>query len=227
MAARAKAARQTAGKAGKAAAQARQNPYVQRFIEDPELRENVRAAFESARKAYKRMQNGKGPARALVEDKKLQKELRQTADSLQAGERAAPRQAAAPSHRAQAVDARDPRRHRGADPFRGRAQGRPRPDLRRGGGVRVHLEHRPARRRAELAAAVFASADRGRREAPSVVQGGRLRGAHGPLRRDPPPRPALRVRARGRARRAAARRRARPRASRSTSGFRPRARSRA
>jgi hypothetical protein len=83
MAARAKAARKTAGKAGKAAAQARTNPYVQRFIEDPELRDNVRAAYDSARKAYKRMQNGKGPARALVEDKKLQKELRHTADSLQ------------------------------------------------------------------------------------------------------------------------------------------------
>jgi chromatin segregation and condensation protein Rec8/ScpA/Scc1 (kleisin family) len=83
MAARTKAARKTAGKAGRAANQARQSPYVQRFIEDPELRENVRSAFESARKAYKRMQNGKGPARALVEDKKLQKQIRQTADSLQ------------------------------------------------------------------------------------------------------------------------------------------------
>ena len=83
MAGRTKAARQTAGKAGRAANQARQNEYVQRFVEDPELRENVRSAFESARKAYKRMQNGKGPARALVEDKKLQKELRRTADSLQ------------------------------------------------------------------------------------------------------------------------------------------------
>ena len=82
MAAKAKAARKTAGKAGKAAAQARQNPYVQRFIEDEELRENVRSAFDSARKAYRRMQNGKGPARALVEDKKLQKNLRETADSL-------------------------------------------------------------------------------------------------------------------------------------------------
>jgi hypothetical protein len=83
MAARTKAARKTAGKAGRAANQARQSPYVQRFIEDPELRESVRSAFESARKAYKRMQNGKGPARALVEDKKLQKQIRQTADSLQ------------------------------------------------------------------------------------------------------------------------------------------------
>ena len=83
MAARTKAARKTAGKAGRAATQARQSPYVQRFIEDPELRDSVRSAFESARKAYKRMQNGKGPARALVEDKKLQKDIRATADSLQ------------------------------------------------------------------------------------------------------------------------------------------------
>jgi hypothetical protein len=89
MAARTKAARKTATKAGKAAAQARTNPYVQRFIEDEELRAIVLAAYESARKAVKRMQNGKGPARAIVEDRKLQKELRHTADSLkEAGERA-------------------------------------------------------------------------------------------------------------------------------------------
>ena len=88
MAARTKAAKKTATKAGKAAAQARTNPYVQRFIEDPELRENVRSAYESARKAVKRMQNGKGPARAIVEDRKLQKELRGAADSLkEAGDR--------------------------------------------------------------------------------------------------------------------------------------------
>lgn len=87
MAAKAKAARQTAGKAGRAAVQARNNPYVQRFIEDEELRANMMAAYESARKALRRMQNGKGPARALVEDKKLQKELQKTADSLkEAGE---------------------------------------------------------------------------------------------------------------------------------------------
>jgi hypothetical protein len=82
MAARTKAARKTATKAGKAASQARTNPYVQRFIEDPELRENVRSAYDSARKAYKRMQNGKGPARAIVEDRKLHKDLRRSADSL-------------------------------------------------------------------------------------------------------------------------------------------------
>jgi len=83
MAAKTKAAKTTARKAGKAAAGARTNPYVQRFIEDPELRDNVRAAVDHARHAYKRMSNGKGPAKALMEDRKLHKELRKTADSLQ------------------------------------------------------------------------------------------------------------------------------------------------
>jgi hypothetical protein len=87
MAAKTKAAKTTARKAGKAAAGARGNPYVQRFIEDPELRDNVRAAVEHARHAYKRMSNGKGPGKALMEDRKLHKELRRTADSLkEAGE---------------------------------------------------------------------------------------------------------------------------------------------
>ena len=69
MAAKTKAAKTTARKAGKAAVGARENPYVQRFIEDPELRDNVRAAVEHARQAYKRMSNGKGPAKALMEDR--------------------------------------------------------------------------------------------------------------------------------------------------------------
>jgi broad specificity phosphatase PhoE len=77
-----KAARQTARKAGRAANQARGNPYVQRIIEDPELRENVRSAYESARHAYKRMQNGKGPAKALLDDRKLQRDLRDAGESL-------------------------------------------------------------------------------------------------------------------------------------------------
>ena len=83
MAAKTKAAKTTARKAAAAAAGARTNPYVQRFIEDPELRDNVRAAVDHARHAYKRMSNGKGPAKALMEDRKLHKELRKTADSLQ------------------------------------------------------------------------------------------------------------------------------------------------
>jgi hypothetical protein len=61
---------------------ASENPYVRRLVEDQELRENIRNAFDSARKAYGRMQNGKGPAQALLDDKKVQKELQQAARSL-------------------------------------------------------------------------------------------------------------------------------------------------
>jgi adenylosuccinate synthase len=76
-----KAAKAGAGAvaAGRAA---RSNPYVQRLVEDDELRENLRTAYESARKAYERMSNGKGPAKALLDDKKTQKELREAASSL-------------------------------------------------------------------------------------------------------------------------------------------------
>lgn len=65
--------------AGKAV---KDNPYVQRIVEDDQLRDNVRTAFESARKAYARMSNGKGPVKAITEDKKTQKQLREAATSL-------------------------------------------------------------------------------------------------------------------------------------------------
>jgi len=61
---------------------ARSNPYVQRLVEDEQLRENLRTAYESARKAYERMSNGKGPAKAILDDKKTQRELREAASSL-------------------------------------------------------------------------------------------------------------------------------------------------
>ena len=81
MAAKNKAARAGAGAyaAGKAV---RSNTYVQRLVEDEELRDNLRNAFESARKAYSRMSNGKGPVKAVTEDKKVQRELRDAATSL-------------------------------------------------------------------------------------------------------------------------------------------------
>jgi hypothetical protein len=60
----------------------RSNPYVQRVMEDPELRENLRSAFDSARKAYTRMSNSKGAVKAVTEDKKVQRELKNAVDSL-------------------------------------------------------------------------------------------------------------------------------------------------
>jgi hypothetical protein len=80
MAAKKKAASVGAGAvaAGKAA---KDNAYVQRLIEDEDLRANLRTAFDSARSAYSRMSNGKGPQAAL-NDKKTQKQLREAATSL-------------------------------------------------------------------------------------------------------------------------------------------------
>jgi hypothetical protein len=61
MAAKKKAAKAGAG-AFAASKAVRSNEYVQRLVEDQELRENLRNAFVSAKKAYGRV-NGKGPGR--------------------------------------------------------------------------------------------------------------------------------------------------------------------
>jgi hypothetical protein len=53
------------------------NPYIQRLIEDAELRDNVRTAIDSGKSAYNRLSNGKAPAKALLEDKKLHGDLRE------------------------------------------------------------------------------------------------------------------------------------------------------
>ena len=62
---------------------ARENPYVQRLIEDDDLRDSLRDAFEAAKGAYGRATgNGKGPVKAVTSDKKVQKDLREAAESL-------------------------------------------------------------------------------------------------------------------------------------------------
>jgi hypothetical protein len=61
---------------------ARSNPYVQRVVEDDDLRDNVRVAFEAARDAYERLANGKTPAKVLTDDKKFHKDLHVAAEAL-------------------------------------------------------------------------------------------------------------------------------------------------
>jgi hypothetical protein len=81
--AKTKKATQTADRAADIYEAARENPYVQRLIEDEELRDNIRKAFESAQKAFGRATgNGKGPVKAVTSDRKVQKELRDAAESL-------------------------------------------------------------------------------------------------------------------------------------------------
>jgi hypothetical protein len=62
-------------RAEEAARAARSNQYLQRLIEDEGLRSNLMSAYGSARSAYARMSNGKPAGRALLEDRKLQREL--------------------------------------------------------------------------------------------------------------------------------------------------------
>jgi hypothetical protein len=58
------------------------NPYLQRLIEDAELRDNVRTALDSGKNAASRLSSAKAPQKALIEDKKLQNELRSAAEAI-------------------------------------------------------------------------------------------------------------------------------------------------
>lgn len=73
-----------AARAGDIYETARENPYVQRLVEDEELRESLKDAFDAAKSAYGRATgNGKGTVKAVTSDKKVQKDLRKAAESLQ------------------------------------------------------------------------------------------------------------------------------------------------
>jgi hypothetical protein len=68
--------------AQEAALKARYNPYVQRVIEDDDLREDIVQAYEALRDAYGRLANGKSPTKQLFDDKKLQKDLKEATESI-------------------------------------------------------------------------------------------------------------------------------------------------
>ena len=76
------AAKDKAAKAAAAAQSAKENPYLQRIIQDEDLRDNMVVAFEAARNAYTRLNKGKAPAKNLIEDKKLHRELKRSSDAL-------------------------------------------------------------------------------------------------------------------------------------------------
>ena len=85
------AAKDRLGKAGEAARAAQENRYIQRLIEDDDLRGNLLAAYAAAKSAYGRMSNGKPPAQALLQDRKLQRELSEAASALRESPKAARR----------------------------------------------------------------------------------------------------------------------------------------
>ena len=75
-------AKKKAAKAQKAAIKARYNPYVQRVVDDEDLRQNIVQAFESSRDAIARLSNGKSPSKQIFDDKKLQKNVKEAAENL-------------------------------------------------------------------------------------------------------------------------------------------------
>jgi len=76
------AAKDRINKAGEAARAAQRNRYLQRLVEDEELRGTLLTAYGAARSAYGRMSNGKPATQALFDDRKLQRELKEAAYAL-------------------------------------------------------------------------------------------------------------------------------------------------
>lgn len=75
-------AKTKADRARSAADSVQKNEYVRRLIEDDELRESIRTAYDSARTAYGRVSDNKKPAKALMDDKKVHRELREASENL-------------------------------------------------------------------------------------------------------------------------------------------------
>ena len=76
------AAKKKASKAQKAAMKARYNPYVQKVIDDEDLRESIVDAFESVRAVYGRISNGKSPTDQIFDDKKLHKHVKEASGNI-------------------------------------------------------------------------------------------------------------------------------------------------
>ena len=58
------------------------NQYLRRLMEDEDLRDSVRDAFEAARDAYDRLSSNGSVIDTAIDDKKLHRELKETAENL-------------------------------------------------------------------------------------------------------------------------------------------------
>jgi hypothetical protein len=57
------------------------NPYVQRLIEDAQLRDNITTVIDSSKSAYSRLLSAKAPHKAVLDDKKLHKDVSSAAEA--------------------------------------------------------------------------------------------------------------------------------------------------
>ncbi len=74
------AAKTKAARAGVTAAVT--SPYVQRLVQDPAVRNDLRAAYDAGASAYARLSKGKPAAKVVIEDKRFQRDLASASDSL-------------------------------------------------------------------------------------------------------------------------------------------------
>jgi hypothetical protein len=58
------------------------NPYIQRVVEDPTLRDNVTNVIESSKGAYQRLVSNGAPAKTVLEDDKLHEHVQSAAGSV-------------------------------------------------------------------------------------------------------------------------------------------------
>ncbi len=58
------------------------NPYLRRLIEDEDLRDSVRDAFDAARDAYDRLSSNGNVIDTAIDDKKVHKDLKTAAENL-------------------------------------------------------------------------------------------------------------------------------------------------
>jgi hypothetical protein len=58
------------------------NDYVKRLVEDEDLRDSIRDAFEAARDAYERLSSNGSVIDAAIDDKKVHKDIKDAAENL-------------------------------------------------------------------------------------------------------------------------------------------------
>jgi DNA-binding transcriptional regulator PaaX len=75
-------ARRGASKARSAVGSAADNAYLRRLMEDEDLRDSVKNAFEAARDAYERLSRNGRVIDTAIDDKKVHKDLKQAAENL-------------------------------------------------------------------------------------------------------------------------------------------------
>jgi hypothetical protein len=75
-------AKSKANRARGAVSSVTDNDYVKRLVEDDDLRDSIRDAFEAARDAYERLSSNGSVIDTAIDDKKVHKDIKEAAENL-------------------------------------------------------------------------------------------------------------------------------------------------